>query len=271
LVTAELSVTNSLLLQSDDRRVSAVGLLDLSAAFDTLDHSILLRRLEYTFGIRGTALAWFASYVSDRSQCVLIEGVQSQPAPLLYGVPQGSVLGPVLFVLYSQPLSDVIISHDCQFHKYADDTEISANATPQNFLNASQTLVNCTHSVLQWMDSNKLKLNTDKTEVMVAGPRSCLGRVMDSSVVLGGSNIVFQSCVRYLGVWLDPALSMKEHISSVCRVCFLELRRIASIKKFLPRDAVVRLVSATVLSRLDYCNSCLVGISHEQFARLQRI
>ena len=248
-----------------------MGLLDLSAAFDTLDQSILLQRLESTFGIKGIVLAWFASYVSDRTQCVLIDGIRSLPSPLSFVVPQGSVLGPVLFTLYSQPLSDVMSLHDCHFHKYADDTELSASATPDNFPQATQTLVDCTHSVLQRMDSNNLKLNTDKTEVMVVGSSSCLARVSGGSLVMGGSVIAFQDSVRYLGVRLDPTLSMRDQVSSVCRACFLELRRIGSIKKFLSREAVIKLVNAAILSRLDYCNSTFVGITNEQFNRLQRV
>ena len=100
-----LSVLGDLLMRADEKLVSLVALLDLSAAFDTLDHSILLKRLEVTFGIRGTVLRWFMSYLSDPYQSVEIDGVTSSPSPLVYGVPQGSVLGPVLFTLYSQPLS----------------------------------------------------------------------------------------------------------------------------------------------------------------------
>ena len=85
----------------------------LSAAFDTLDHTILLQRLEMTYGVRGTVLDWFASYLSERFQLVIVDSGVSASRPLVYGVPQGSVLGPVLFILYSQPLSDVISDHDC--------------------------------------------------------------------------------------------------------------------------------------------------------------
>ena len=115
--TAVLSVLDSLLTRSDERYISVLALLDLSAAFDTLDHSILLRRLEISFGLHGIVLHWFKSYVQDRFQCVSIDGVVSSPCPLVYGVPQGSVLGPVLFTLHSQPLSDVISHHGCQYHK----------------------------------------------------------------------------------------------------------------------------------------------------------
>ena len=97
-----MSVLEGLLTKSDRKLVSVLALLDLSAAFDTLDHAILLRRLESTFGISGLALSWFESYLSDRTQSVVVDGLMSTPIPLVLGVPQGSVLGPVLFTLYSQ-------------------------------------------------------------------------------------------------------------------------------------------------------------------------
>ena len=114
--TATLSVMDNLLTKSDEKLISMIALLDLSAAFDTLDHAILLRRLEHSFGIRGNVLKWFTSYVSQRSQSVSVNESISNPRPLTYGVPQGSVLGPVLFTLYSQPLSDVISQFNCSFH-----------------------------------------------------------------------------------------------------------------------------------------------------------
>ena len=107
-----------------------LALLDLSAAFDTLDHPILLQGLETTFGISGTVLRWFASYLEGREQSAKVDNVLSSPSPLQLGVPQGSVLWPILFTLYSQPLSDLIRRHECDYHKYADDTQLSKGAPP---------------------------------------------------------------------------------------------------------------------------------------------
>ena len=170
--------------------ISVLALLDLSAVFDTLDHSILLRCLKISFGLHETVLHWFKSYVQDRFQCVSIDGVVSSPCPLVYGVPQGSVLGPVLFTLYSQPLSDVISRHGCQYHKYADDTELSQSAPPDDFSSAVLSVRECVSDVLAWMDSNKLKLNTDKTEVMFVCFKSNLGLVGSISINLSVRTIM---------------------------------------------------------------------------------
>ena len=160
--TAVLSVLDGLLGSADERLVSLVAQLDLNAAFDTVDHPILLKRLETTFGVRGTVLE---------------------------GVPQGSVLGPVLFTLYSQPLSDVISVHNCDYHKYADDTELSKSAPPDQFLSVQSCIQTCIDDVLLWMNSNKLKLNTDKTEVMPVGSASCLESVDSECANIGGNSV----------------------------------------------------------------------------------
>ena len=142
-----------------------LALLDLSAAFDTIDHDILFHRLEHTFGLQGTALAWYRSYLSDRIQTVSIAGRLSSPAIIHYGVPQGSVLGPILFVLYTQPLSCVIGRHPVS-QLYADDTQLYSSSSPSEISATIQNIEKCICDVKSWMICNKLQMNNDKTEAI---------------------------------------------------------------------------------------------------------
>ena len=268
--TALFSVVDGLLRNADDRLVSVLALLDLSAAFDTLDYPILLQRLETTFGISGTVLHWFASYLEGREQSVKVDNVLSSSSPLQFGVPQGSVLGPILFTLYSQPLSDLICRHECDYYKYADDTQLSKGAPSGQFQSLLCDIQTCIESLVGWMYSNKLKLKAEKTEVLPVASTSRLSSIGRDSVDIGGKRIPFRSSVRNLGVHLDHTLSIQQHISSVCRAAYLELRRIASIRPYLTQSATAQLVSSAIASGLDYCHSILAGLPLKQISRLQR-
>ena len=128
--TALLKIVNDLLLSLDDGKISLLASLDLSAAFDTIDHNILLHRLQHDFGLSGTVLDWFSSYLSGRIQSVSVHSHTSVPVSVSCGVPLGSVLCPILFVLYTTPLSAVIERHSILHHSYADDSQLQNSATP---------------------------------------------------------------------------------------------------------------------------------------------
>ena len=170
--TGLLRVLNDLLTAPDSGFIAILTLLDLSTAFDTIDHSILLTRLDSTFGIRDLALSFFRSYLQDRTQVVTVNGIKSSPSLLTCGVPQGSVLGPILFVLYTQPLSDVIqplsdvISHhSVSHHMFADDdTELYKSDSPSEAFTLSRTIEACISDVKVRVVQNKLQLNDDKTD-----------------------------------------------------------------------------------------------------------
>ena len=130
-------------------------LLDLSATFDTIDHSILLTRLDSTFGFRDLALSFFRSYLQDRTQVVTVSGIKSSPSLLTCGVPQGSVLGPILFILYTQPLSDVISHHSVSHHVFADDTELYKSDSLSEAFAFSRTIEACISVVKVWEVQNK--------------------------------------------------------------------------------------------------------------------
>ena len=266
-----LSVTDSLLCKADNRLVSLLTLLDQSAAFDTIDHKILLNRLSYSFGISGTVFKWFISYLTNRTQSVSVGELNSLPLPLKYGVPQGSVLGPILFTLYSQPVSDKIREHNISYQKFADDTQLHKASQPTEFQCLVSDFESCILSVKAWMLSNKLKLNDEKTEAMLVGSRQAINLTDAESIQIGGKNILLNPHVKNLGVFIDNTLSMEQHISHLCRSAYLAMRQIASIRRYLTEKNTVQLVCSFVLSRLDYCNATLAGLPATHIARLQRI
>ena len=148
--TALLRVVNDLLQASDKGHVAILTLLDLSAAFDTIDHSTMFRRLE-VFGCTGLALDWFKSYLVGRTQSVSIRDKCSKTTGLDFGVPQGSVLGPVLFTIYTSDLSTVVSPTGVSYHLFADDTQLYSSALPKDLPSLSVNMSGCVENVSEWM------------------------------------------------------------------------------------------------------------------------
>ena len=157
--TALLTVTNDIMLSLDKGDSVFLVLLDLSAAFDTVNHSLLLARLKKSFGITGTVLQWFNSYLSNRTQFVNINKANSTVRDLSVGVPQGSVLGPVLYLLYTAPLAEVIRSYGLDYHLYADDTQLYFSFKSMDVDAAKSRVEGCVSAICRWMNLNELKLN----------------------------------------------------------------------------------------------------------------
>ena len=267
--TALTRVQDDLLRAVDSQGGAILVLLDLSAAFDTLDHPLLIQALDQRIGIRGSALDWFRSYLLDRQQRVCINGHVSQPLPLLHGVPQGSVLGPSLFCLYTQPLADLLDSRGLQHHLYADDSQIYLPIKPRDppsFRNLQQ----CVQDVQKWMSENYLKLNSDKTELLVLSTPT-LSRYRISSLTLCDSVIESNQTVRNLGVIFDSTLSLRAHISDICKKAYYQLWRIKQIRRNISEECAKTLVQSSVMSLLDYCNSLLVGLPACEINRLQMV
>ena len=178
--TALLKVKNDLLMNMNKGQVSLLVLLDLSAAFDTVDHRILLKTLQTKLGVCGSALSWFKSYLEGRSQRICIKETLSQPFDLKWGVPQGSCLGPLLFTIYSSDLFSILESHLPTAHAYADDTQLYLSFSPSvgtGEVDAVTAIENCIQDIRQWMCVRKLMLNDDKTEFLLVGTRKQLTKV----------------------------------------------------------------------------------------------
>ena len=200
---------------------------------------------------------------------MLAGGRASQPTVLKYGVPQGSVLGPVLFTMYITPLGHVIKHYNTLYHLSADDMQLHKSSSREHFAKLLLDIQSCAESVRDWMVCNRLRMNDDKTEIMPVGTKAKLKSVpQTSSLTLPGSTMPFSYKVRNLGVYLESNLSMDQHVNFLCRSVFLELRRIGHLRHHLTVDATKKLVSSFVLSRLDYCNSLLAGLPENRLVSL---
>ena len=159
--TALVYVQNRFMSLLDLGYCILLALLDLSAAFDTVDHGILIQFME-SIGIKGTALDWFRSYLLDRTQRVLINDSQSNPESLHFGVPQGSIMGPIIFCLYTLPLGQIIRSFGLDYTIYADDTQIFNPFTRATLTDSMKKLEQCIAAIRTWMLNNHLKINDKK-------------------------------------------------------------------------------------------------------------
>ena len=269
--TALLRVISDLLNSMDKQEVTLLGLLDLSAAFDCVNHDILLSRLERTYGIESLAIEWIRSFLVDRKQQVTFRGQLSGILRLVFGIPQGSVLGPLLFLLYTAELLDIIKDQGMKAHSYADDTQVHVRTEAADVETAVQRFVSCTERIESWMSSNRLKMNADKTQVIWIGSRQQLAKVDIKEFQLLSANILFSTTVSNLGVHLDSQLTMQDHVAAMCRSCFFQSRQLRTIWSSLTTDAAKTLAQAFVGGRLDYCNSLLYGVSGELLRRLQSV
>jgi len=266
--TALTRIHNDLVENTCEGMSSLLVLLDLSAAFDTVDHELLLQDL-YNSGIRDTALALFRSYLSQRTQSVVVNQSISHSVPLLFGVPQGSVLGPVLFTIYTSSLSSLLGAHGVLHHFYADDTQIYVKI--ENITDAKTRIESLVSDIKTWMIMRKLKLNDDKTDIIIIrGSR----RTSNEDLLflnIGNSQLQPSSTVRNLGVIFNSTLDYKDHINYIVKCCQLHIRNLYMIKSFINEHCLLLLVHSMVFSRVDYCNALFMGLPNYILKKLQSV
>ena len=271
--TALIKVQNDILTALDVGSSAILLMLDLSAAFDTIDHDILLSRLCNVYGITGDALDWFRSYLSGRIQRVVIEDSVSVDQELVFGVPQGSVLGPRIYCMYTKPVSDIIQRHGLSHHSYADDTQLYMTMDHSNndWRDGLARIELCVSEIREWMKQNMLKLNDDKTELIVFTSKYKQDLYNDLSITIGDTVVDCSSQVKDLGVIFDRVLSLRQHVSYTSRACRFHLRNISRIRKYIPQDISIVLIKSLVMSRLDSSNGLLYGLPKCTVSGLQAV
>ena len=267
--TAIIKITNDIITSIDRGQCTILASLDLSAAFDTVDHDIFLKRLQSVYGFCGTALSWFKTYLQDRQYKVCINSSFSQQHTLKCGVPQGSVLGARMYTMYTEPMRRIIEKHNISYHSYADDTQLYIHCDNNEIsIQAAITQLElCIADVCKWMTENALKLNEEKTDFIIFAAHT--NQYSTPSLCIGESVINPSESIKILGVTLDNRLTMQKHITNTCQSSYMHIRKINSIRRYLSEQATLTLINSTVLIRLDYCNSVYVGLPQTSLHKLQ--
>ena len=231
--------------------------------------------LKHYFGINGNVLNWLTSYLNNRTSSAVINNICSNKSSLLFGVPQGSILGPLLFLMYINELTNLGSELDITIHSYADDTILCIGFSPEDgYQNAMQNIKCCLSKINKWMSCNFLKLNINKTSLLVCGKarfltafQSCIQSL--KSIIHLDSDPA--SCIKLLDVFIDETASFDRMINETRKICFYKLTKLGNLRSFLEVRNKIMLVKCFILSRLDYCNSVYANIPLYLVHKLERV
>ena len=245
----------------NNKEMTAICFLDIKKCFDTIDHSILLTKL-YHYGIRDNELKWFKSYLSNRRQCVSLNGDLSKEMEVSIGVPQGTVLGPVLFLLYINDLSNAV--SDGEINIFADDVAIySSSKCLSSLTTAMSSIMN---NVSNWYKLNRLVLSTDKCSSMLISGDKCNTRKLD--IDMNGTVLNQVESTKYLGVVIDDQLSWRKQTSEVCRKLAYNVSNLNKARNVLPPKVLRNVYLSTFIPVVDY--ACTVW-SNSSIFNMKRI
>ena len=248
----------------DENKYIGVVFLDLKKAFDTVDHHIMLQKLS-KYGLSANAVNWFRDYLTGREQRTKIMGSKSVFRNIVCGVPQGSILGPLLFILYINDLQCYL--GDSRINLYADDTALYV--VSDTLIELILTLREELSVVEQWLAANKLTLNASKTKIMLFGTKRKLNNIGNFNITMGGEILERVENFKYLGIVLDQHLTFSEHINKLYQKCSMKMGAIRKIRKSLDQTTALSLYKSLILSNIDYCDIVYNSSTLENLNRLQ--
>ena len=219
----------------------------------------LIDRLQAAFGIRGLVLRWIETFIRMRTQTVSFNRMQSTRSSLHCGVPQWSVLGPILFLLYTADVTSIAQRYSRGVHSYANDTQLYCHSKAMSSQALIARVASCIEEINEWMTSNRLKLNTDKTQFIWLGTQQQLAKVHCHTITIRRTTITILTEVTCLDVVIDPEMKFAPHIKRLSGRCFYKLRQLRSIRRSLNISSTKTLVNAFFACRVDYCNSVFSG------------
>lgn len=275
--TSLLDVVDDILSSQDEGEGTILTLLDFTRAFDSLDISLLLSKLAY-YGFDNKSVKWFSSYLEGRSQFVEVcksDGSRSAStvASVDRGVPQGSILGPVLFLLYSSDIVNNI--KNCKYHMYADDVQLYISFNPYDTSAAVNKLNEDLSRLVEWSKLNSLFLNPDKSKFLILGSKAQINSIISNNpkVYIADNCLEFISEARNLGLLMDGSLHFENYILHTIRSCFYRLTVLYKMRKYLSVELRVRLCDTLILSKLNYADTvygqCLLKRSQKLIQRIQ--
>ena len=271
--TAIIKLCDDLLWAMEQQYASFFIAIDLSTAFDTVDHNVLLSVLENKYGVGGKALELCDTYLHPRHCKVNINNSYSTSRDLPFSVPQGSCTGPVLYSVYALTIQHIIMNDQISLYGYADDHGLRMTCKPEaeSEISTVKDLQDCLSSVKDWMDENWLKMNSSKTEIIIFGSRQQLLKNTTNSMCINGDKIEINDCIKYLGVWADHHLTFEHHIKNKCKSAMWNLQKLKTIRLVITIEAANTLAMGTIISHLDYCNSIYSGLPETDLKKLQRV
>ena len=267
--TLNIMISDFLLNAMDNKKLTALVLLDLSKAFDSIDHIILLRKLR-RIGVSDQALRWFRSYLSDRKQFVRIGSATSETLPITHGVPQGAILSPLLFCIYINDLPSV--PQALNLESFVDDSKVFMSFHIDDITNAKKKIEEDLHLVATWCFQNSLLINPEKTKFLLIGTRQLLGKVPDViTLSFLGEEIIPVSSAKDLGMSLDNNLTYDHHIRNLVSSSMSKLCQINRVRHNFDSNTLRAIVAALVMSKLYYCSTVWSNTSTTNINKLQAV